>query len=78
MSEAEHGEHVEAQKSSSFRSWPDVNAPPYRSTRQAGWTHERADLAEGVFQKVIRMRPNFTMPTVQKITGMLMPLYLSV
>ena len=65
---------MEAHQSSSFRSWPDVNAPPYRTTRQAGWSHERADLAEGVFQTVIRMRPNFTMPTVQKITGMLMQL----
>ena len=68
------GEHPEAHQSTSFRSWPDVNAPPYRSARQTNWSHERADLAEGVFQMVTRMRPNFSLHTTQKITGMLMQL----
>lgn len=59
------------------RIWPDVNAQPYRSTRLPGWSVERAEMAEALMQNIIGMRPGFAMPTVQRITGMLMQLDLS-
>lgn len=54
------------------RTWPDVNAQPYRSGRPPGWSVERAEMAEALVQNVISLRPSFPMQTIQRITGMLM------
>ncbi|OWA51736.1 E3 ubiquitin-protein ligase UBR5 [Hypsibius exemplaris] len=58
--------------------FPDVTAPPFRpnssSSRHFGWSPERTEMAEAIYENITHLRPSFSSSVVQRLSGMILQL----